>query len=92
MTDHALASRRAAVAPGGSWEMIHQRPRALSSLASVEMHRLTRQTTDELNRSWFLGPAGNRIVENAIRHPSHSLRAVSVFWSPKSLLGLFLNG
>ncbi|UQC74648.1 uncharacterized protein CLUP02_01299 [Colletotrichum lupini] len=44
-------------------------------------NRLTRQTIDESNRSWFVGPAGNRIVENAIRHPSHFLRAVSVFWS-----------
>ncbi|KAK1481235.1 hypothetical protein CCUS01_04347 [Colletotrichum cuscutae] len=51
-------------------------------------NRLTRQTIDESNRSWFVGPAGNRIVENTIRHPSHSLRAVSVFWS----LGVFLNG
>ncbi|KXH51239.1 hypothetical protein CSIM01_09629 [Colletotrichum simmondsii] len=49
-------------------------------------NRLTRQTIDESNGSWFVGPAGNRIVENAIRHPSHSLRAVPVFWSPLSSL------
>ncbi|OHE99190.1 hypothetical protein CORC01_05471 [Colletotrichum orchidophilum] len=45
------------------------------------MGRLTRQAINESNWTWFAGPTGNRIVENAIRHPSHSLRAVSVFWS-----------